>query len=323
MRLWEIFAEILSLYCLCFVASCPVSTKRAYMDHTVANTTINPQEKVRRYLDEVVALSGGNHGIIVMKNMSKPRPYFPATIRPDDIVIRMSQGIDIVLQCRSIGTGPLSPTPLIRFNGKLLNFTHAFLNDWREKTYRCCNPESRFKAPPADSMQVIKPKDYNTTGHFQIKLTEFSHSHAGTYECLRADGNNFTVTQRFVISPRLFPNQVLDPPMGNVTAKVGEEASLRCSVRYNNNPLLHWEYGRRFIWRKDQHLLFATGIPAFKEAEIGGAMHSGTSADCHCHSTLVFNKVTKGDAGQYQCFFKIDDVFDEWVMGYGYLHVVE
>ncbi|XP_055347376.1 uncharacterized protein LOC129594648 [Paramacrobiotus metropolitanus] len=310
--------------------ACPVNSKGGHGITADTFTTMqyydtNPTETVLRQLDGAVAASG-NTGIVVLKNTSEPLHYPPVDIRPTDVVIRVPEGESVSLQCGRKTPGYTLPEVLIRFNGKLLNFTDVKHVDWREAHYHCCRLSSREKQPKAEDIQIIRNEDYNTTGAFQIKLTHLTHAHAGVYECLGTNGTEIVVTKRFVVSPLLFRNQVFQPGM-NVSAVVGEPAQLACSVQFNTMSGKLRDFDARFIWRKDKYLMHALGVPSFRKAVIMPPGWNGLiSAQidhsiCECHDALMFHDVRPDDAGLYQCFFKIDDVFDEWVVQNIYLHV--
>ncbi|XP_055345267.1 uncharacterized protein LOC129593103 [Paramacrobiotus metropolitanus] len=322
----QLFGFIVRELILCFVFSAACSVK--YESHLGTSTTAtaftavqttNPTEEALRQLDKAMTLAGGRNRALVLKGISLPSPFLPLDIGQADVVIRASEGECVILQCTR-ENGLVLSDPVIRFNGKLLKFIANGLLNWREKSYYSCRSSSFDRKTETESIQIVKTDGRSETGSFQIKMTNFTHAHAGVYECLHENGSEFVAFKRFVLSPQLFHNRVFYPPMGNVTAVVGGQAELRCTVAFDAMPGTLDDFDGRIIWRKEHYLIFALGIPSFRKAVNRRALVK-TGFDDGCYTSLIFDEVQLDDAGQYQCFFKTDDVFDEWFVQAAYLHV--
>ncbi|XP_055330422.1 uncharacterized protein LOC129582832 [Paramacrobiotus metropolitanus] len=162
------------------------------------------------------------------------------------------------------------------------------------------------------------------TGEMIVDFLAFSHFHAGKYECLRYNGSSLLTTQTFFVSPTVTPSQVFRPPMPNVTVRVGGTARFPCYVKFLAMP---GDFGKRFLWRDEDHVIYSpgnreiqTGHSTMKNFEAN--VHIQTDGMCQCHSTLEILHVQSNHAGRYQCLFKVDDVFHEWITQEAYLTVI-
>ncbi|XP_055356019.1 uncharacterized protein LOC129601273 [Paramacrobiotus metropolitanus] len=160
-------------------------------------------------------------------------------------------------------------------------------------------------------------------GAFSILLPNFTYAATGLYECLHSNGSQRVVTQRWV-SATLFRHNVFDPPMQNVTVRYGDPAAMVCGVRFNFLP---GYLKTRFLWRSGGYLLMADSIPAVADQARSwwgfyGRFEFGIDDAGRCSSTMKINRVTWKDAGRYECWFRISDRLDEWIMQEAYLHVV-
>ncbi|XP_055351980.1 uncharacterized protein LOC129598188 [Paramacrobiotus metropolitanus] len=269
-----------------------------------------------RLMDE--ALQRSQDGVVHLEIPTSGQPSHLSILPVGFTVVREPEGVNVTLPCGDIRTVEL---PLIRYNGRQLSPESGRLEEVMQRLYVCrCNvspPNNVF-----DSGLALLAEDPFLPTYF-IQLYNFASHLSGTYECLHRVYGVLTVTNRYLISPRLLPQEVFNPPMMNVTAKVGEKAEFRCAVKFNTMPSERMAFETRFMWRNDQGLIFAPGVPAFQHdvrMKSGINVTSNVPEDCLCHSTLSLESVQSQDAGRYQCWFKINDIFDEWVVQSAYLH---
>ncbi|XP_055328149.1 uncharacterized protein LOC129581212 [Paramacrobiotus metropolitanus] len=171
----------------------------------------------------------------------------------------------------------------------------------------------------------ISAENYDeASSAFTIALHNFTHAHSGLYECLHYNGSQKVVTQRYGVSATLFRHTVFQPPMQNVTVRLGDPAEMVCEVRFNFLP---GSLVNRILWRSEHHLLAAESIPEVADKArwrhgFGGSFHFSVDKVGRCSSTMKIDTVSRKDAGRYECWLRVDDPLDGWFMQEAYLIVV-
>ncbi|XP_055355814.1 uncharacterized protein LOC129601112 [Paramacrobiotus metropolitanus] len=274
------------------------------------------REAINGLLDN--AIRNANNGIIDLNALSVKRSE---EIRPADSIIRSPEGETARLHCKGRAPVPAGQEekPQFWFNGRR---KHSGASERIPvEVHRCsCLGDSnttRFSAEYeiAESNPV--------TGELIVDILAFSHAQAGEYECIQFNDSPFRTIQTFFASPTVTPSRVFQPPMPNVTVRMGDTARFQCYVKFIAMP---GDFGDRFLWRNEDHVIYADGL---KELQTGSStlsnfrstVYVGTDGFCHCHSTLEISSVQANHAGRYQCWFKVDDVFHEWIAQESYLIV--
>ncbi|XP_055327814.1 uncharacterized protein LOC129581018 [Paramacrobiotus metropolitanus] len=287
--------------------------------HVSAASTYSPGLNVLRLLDE--ALQRSQNGVVHLEIAVSGQPFHQPIQLALYTAVREPEGANVTLPC---GDDSMLQLPLIRYNGRPVRPESGRLEEVLQRVYLCrCNVASPNSA--LDSGLALLTDDPSMPTYF-LQLYNFGNHLSGTYECLHMVNRELVVTNRYLISTRLMPNQVFHPPMTNTTVKVGEKAEFRCAVSFNTMPSERLVFEARFMWRNEHDLLYAPGVPAFqhdvrRRSEIN--VTSNVPENCLCHSTLYVESVQSQDAGRFECWFKIDDIFSEWVVQSAYLLIVE
>ncbi|XP_055327864.1 uncharacterized protein LOC129581041 [Paramacrobiotus metropolitanus] len=284
-------------------------------------------DTINRILDQAKERNASGTMHLQGHGRGLPTRDFPlAAWPPNTQVIRAPEGGRLLIPCNNTNNTQVSHLtipPAFSYNGQQVNFSDAPTSRPEvPATNYCCN-----RTGPDDSVvwKKMRALGYDAaSGAFILALEDFTYAHTGLYECLHSDGRQLVVTQRYWISASLFRDQVFQPPMQNLTIRYGDPAALECAVSFNFLP------GRltdRFLWRRGRYLLMAAGIPAVADQIASwwgydGRVEVGISEQRQCHSTLKIDRVTWRDAGRYECWFRIDDRLDEWIMQEAHLHVI-
>ncbi|XP_055352201.1 uncharacterized protein LOC129598358 [Paramacrobiotus metropolitanus] len=286
-------------------------------------------DRLNQILNEAKQSNGSGTMFLRGYGRPPPTPRFPTwEWPPNTAIMRAPEGGALVIPCNNTNNMKVSHVsipPAFMYNGKQFAITKG---NTREKssgeTNHCCNctPEISSRGFVRRSWSV---SEYDpATGAFAITLHNFTAFASGLYECLHSNGRQLVVTQRYGVIATLLRHEVFDPPMQNVTVRLGDPAEMVCPVRFNFLPeaLI-----RRFLWRKGHFLLMADAIPAVADAAVAwwgfdGFFEVGVRPPCVCNTTMKIASVTWEHAGVYECWFRIDDRQDEWIMQEAHLHVV-
>ncbi|XP_055332552.1 uncharacterized protein LOC129584416 isoform X2 [Paramacrobiotus metropolitanus] len=217
--------------------------------------------KVIQQLNE--GIQNGRNGIIPLK-LQEPSQTMKTLTKSlsSENIIRAAEGETVQLRCNGSNTstpwnGEDSPSQLW-LNGRPINFTFAdIVRPFGSKLARCSCHGNVSDSTILVSSEVVLSDMNPLTRSLTVDLIELTHMHAGKYECVQHNGSQFVVTQTFLVSPQLIPSQVFKPPMRNVTAKVGDVVQLACVVQFR---ALVGRLGKRFIWRSEDHVIYAPGI---------------------------------------------------------------
>ncbi|XP_055330423.1 uncharacterized protein LOC129582833 [Paramacrobiotus metropolitanus] len=275
------------------------------------------RERINERLDE--AIRRAKNGVVHLKESSISAP---AETWPADSIVRSPEGVTVTLHCKGGNPVPVGTEqkPQIWLNGRQKFTVKSETMPFEVQTCSCL--VDSIDTPFSNKYTVALNNP--STGEMIIELLSFSHVHAGKYDCRRYNGSSFLTTETFFFSPTVTPAQVFQPPMRNVTVIVGDTARFPCYVKFIAMP---GDFGDRFLWRNEDHVIYADG---FKEFQTGRStmtnfrttVHIITDGFCHCHSTLEILRVQPNHAGRYQCWFKVDDVFQEWIVQDAYLIVL-
>ncbi|XP_055339217.1 uncharacterized protein LOC129588844 [Paramacrobiotus metropolitanus] len=300
-------SSMLVMCCFCLSKTCPV------------NKGLNRQS-ILKTLDEATQ---GNitDTISLNKLFNLTSSHEPS---PDDIIIRAALWTTVELRCPAGDDYP-APTqdPPYKFNGVLQSPNTTNLEDDRNVMWNIC---LRPRPQCGELIQVYTPVAYTpmTPGDrfYTITLFNFSQTHSGVYECLQYNGTQLVTTRRYRVSPRMARETLFDPPMSNMTVTVGEEVKLRCYVKFDAVP---HPFGERFLLRREEYLIYASDHGPFRNG-VGSRYGADTwysifDDGCKCGLQLRISNVNRRDAGRYQCWFRVDDLFDEWFVQEFYLNV--
>ncbi|XP_055342205.1 uncharacterized protein LOC129590822 [Paramacrobiotus metropolitanus] len=286
-------------------------------------------EKINRILNEAKQRNG--NGTMHLQGYGRgptSQEYPIAEWPPGTEIIRAPEGGTLVIFCNNSHNTNNTEVfhsdipPAFRRNGVLIPLSDFEIarRGFEEVNY-CCNRTNGNN--PLE--YGVEGKVYDlVTSAFSIALPKFSYAATGLYECLHSNGHQLVVTQRYWVSATLFRNKVFDPPMKNLTIRYGDPAELVCAVRFNFLP---GYLTNRFLWRAGNYLLMAKSIPEVAD-KIGswwgfyGRVDFGKDQQGRCNSTLKIDRVTWRDAGLYECWFRINDRLDEWIVQEAYLHVI-
>ncbi|XP_055343084.1 uncharacterized protein LOC129591451 [Paramacrobiotus metropolitanus] len=255
---------------------------------------------------------------------------------PNTEILQAPEGGTLLIHCNnSLNTNGtqvshIAIPPAIAYNGLQVALDsggvsgdHKLPSDEKDTRCNCTESASGYIIPLS-----WRQFDYSSlTGAFTIALKNFTYAYTGLYECLHSNGSQRVVTQRYWLSATLLRHEVFSPPMKNVTVRYGDSAEMVCPVRFNFLP---GGLMTRFIWRKESSLLIAKSIPEVADKiwqPYGVTGHYEFGAGrvdemCRCNSTFKIDSATWHHAGRYECWFRINDRLDEWVVQEAYLHVV-
>ncbi|XP_055355812.1 uncharacterized protein LOC129601111 [Paramacrobiotus metropolitanus] len=274
------------------------------------------RELINGHLDE--AIRSAKNDIVHLKQSSISDPV---EIRPADSIIRAPEGRTARIHCKGGKPVPAGQEerPQLWLNGRRLFVSKSESRSFEMHRCSCLVESAAARIHSNYSLIESNP----VTGELITDLREFSHAHAGKYECVQYNGSDFLTTQTFFVSPTITASQIFRPPMPNVTVRVGGTARFPCYVKFLAMP---GDFGDRFLWRNDDHVIYAKGFKEFQTgssslANLNADIHIATDRKCHCHSTLKISRVEARHAGRYQCWFRVDDVFHEWVVQEAYLIV--
>ncbi|XP_055334101.1 uncharacterized protein LOC129585137 isoform X2 [Paramacrobiotus metropolitanus] len=247
---------------------------------------------------------------------------------PQTELIQAPEGGTLFLPCNN--TNRLVPhtniPPACTRNGLLLTLNNApvFRHELNQR-HSYCNCTNRTGTRQGLGWHSVSAGNYDRdSGAFTIALDNFTYAHSGLYECLHSNGSQLVVTKRYYVSATLFRPNVFQPPMQNVTVRHGDPAAMVCAVRFNFLP---GKLATRFLWRSERHCMIAESIAEVaKKAKLYWGFYGGfdfnENDDGGCSSTMTIQSVTWQDAGRYECWLRINDRLDEWIMQEAYLHVV-
>ncbi|XP_055339226.1 uncharacterized protein LOC129588854 [Paramacrobiotus metropolitanus] len=299
--------SLLAFCCFCLSKTCPV------------NRGLN-RVSILHQLD--VASQGNNSEPISLNQLfNLTTSHEPS---PDDIIIRAPLWTTVELRC-PVGNDNQATeryTPY-KFNSILQLTNTSNLEEGRNAAWNLClRPRPKCGEP----IPMYTPVAYTpmTSGGriYTITLFNFSQMHSGIYECLQYNGSQLITSRRYRVSPHMTREVLFDPPMSNMTVTVGDEVKLRCHVKFDAVPS---PFGERFLFRSEDYLIFASKHGLFRngvQSRDGADTWYSVFADgCECGLELRITKVSRRDAGRYQCWFRVDDLFDEWFVQEFYLNV--
>ncbi|XP_055330703.1 uncharacterized protein LOC129583035 isoform X2 [Paramacrobiotus metropolitanus] len=286
------------------------------------------QDYVNRVLNEAKQRNGSGTMHLQGYGRGPSNKGYPiAEWPPGTEVIRAPEGGTLVIPCNNnLNNTPKAydirnPPAFARNEWQVPVFQGIAVNMGRgQEVNYCCNWTTDYD--PAD-FKVQAEMINLTTGAFSITLPNFTYAATGLYECQYFNGSEYVATQRYWVSATLFRHNVFNPPMKNITVRYGDPAEMVCAVRFNFLP---GYLKTRFLWRAGNYLLVARSIPEVAEktsywwgfyGSFGYGAYEG-----QCNSTMTIHSVTWKDAGLYECWFRIDDRLDEWIMQEAYLHVI-
>ncbi|XP_055339222.1 uncharacterized protein LOC129588848 isoform X2 [Paramacrobiotus metropolitanus] len=248
---------------------------------------------------------------------------------PDEIVIRAPLWTTVELLCPVVddniaATEGERQVPY-KFNSVLQSINGTDLEEGRNVVWNLC----LRKRPKCGEIfpKIYTPVAYAPTApggrFYTITLINFSQTHSGVYECLQYNGTQLVTTRRYRVSPLITRETLFDPPMSNMTVTVGEEVKLRCHVKFDAVPD---PFSERLLLRSENYLIYAPAHGPFRNG-MGSRGEAGSYLSifddgCKCGLQLRIGKVSRRDAGRYQCWFRVDDLFDEWYVQEFHLNVV-
>ncbi|XP_055356737.1 uncharacterized protein LOC129601852 [Paramacrobiotus metropolitanus] len=245
---------------------------------------------------------------------------FPLPVLPPQMqIIRAPEGGTLLVYCNNTNGAQVPQAevpPAFTYNGRLVSLANPTLAWIESEELHCCNGTTKTShgdivARPRFTQNSWRASEYQrATGAFSIVLEHFNDGHSGVYECLHSNGSQLVVTQRYYVSAirtALNRHNVFDPPMKNLTVRYGRYAEMVCAVRFNFLP---GSLNTRFLWRNGGHLLMTDSMP-----QVAGKTSAWRASTGTFMSALM-------DAGLYECWFRINDRLDEWIMQEAYLHVI-
>ncbi|XP_055346494.1 uncharacterized protein LOC129593980 [Paramacrobiotus metropolitanus] len=303
---WSLQTLLLLLLQLHFSAGCPHRK----------TSPIN----LNKVLNEAKESNGS--GTMHLRGYGSPK-FLVAEWPPQTEIIRVPEGGKLFIPCsnpNNLQVSHIANPPAFAYNGVQYTIKGAALT-WEplNETYRCCNCTNN------EIVRSLTVSGYQVaTGAFTIELDHFSYVYTGLYDCLHSNGSQLVVTKRYWVSATLIRHKVFDPPMKNVTVRYGDPAEMVCAVRFSFLP---GSFENRFLWRKGVYLLWAgsiakVAVTARSPYRFNGYFTFGENGKCLCNSTLKLNSATWEGAGLYECWFRINDRLDEWVVQEAYLHVI-
>ncbi|XP_055352202.1 uncharacterized protein LOC129598359 [Paramacrobiotus metropolitanus] len=225
-------AVVLLLVALPASRGCPSQKGRSVESVDRLNQILNEAKK-----------SNGN-GSMFLRGYGRPpsTPRFPtAEWPPNTEIIRAPERGELVIPCNNTNNlqqvSHVSIPPAYTYNGKLypVNENDTVGDGYAAGKHSCCNctPEASSRGFVRRSWSV---SEYDpATGAFAITLHNFTAFASGLYECLHSNGRQLVVTQRYGVIATLLRHEVFDPPMQNVTVRLGDPAEMVCPVRFNFN----------------------------------------------------------------------------------------
>ncbi|XP_055348376.1 uncharacterized protein LOC129595372 [Paramacrobiotus metropolitanus] len=245
---------------------------------------------------------------------------------PQTELIRAPEGGTLLLPCNNTNrlVSHTKIPPAFTRNGICFPVNTPVATVADEKHF-FCNCTNRSGNLTGLHWHTVRAGNYDRdSGAFTIELDNFTYAHSGLYECLHSNGSQLVVTKRYYVSATLVRHNVFQPPMQNVTVRHGDPAAMVCAVRFNFLP---GKMSTRSLWRSEHHLMLAESIPEVaKKAKYWwgfvGSFGFGVDDEGRCSSTMTIDSVTWEVAGRYECWLRINDRFDEWIMQEAYLNVV-
>ncbi|XP_055357072.1 uncharacterized protein LOC129602125 [Paramacrobiotus metropolitanus] len=286
-------------------------------------------DRLHQILNEAKQRNG--NGVMQLHGYGRGRTFedVPAMEWPPNTqIIRAPEGGTLHVPCKNNNTkvSHIEIPPAYTYRGRQVTVTDVNVprRVFEGVNYRCNFTE---KSSPGENIarSIKQVTDYDpATGAFSIALEDFTNAHSGLYECLHSNGSQRVVTQRYYVSATLLRHDVFQPPMPNVTARYGEPAEMECPVHFRFLP---GHLTDRFLWRRGRYLLMGDSIPEMADKAMSwrgfyGHIETGINAALRCHATLKIRRVTWNDAGLYECWFRVDDGLDEWIVQEAYLHVI-
>ncbi|XP_055344848.1 uncharacterized protein LOC129592760 [Paramacrobiotus metropolitanus] len=263
------------------------------------------------------AFAKHQNGTVHLGNLTITTPA-PVYSLDNNVVIRAAERTAITLKCRDHRIVPKTEGTnrfAVRFNG----VEHGEFGPSQPMvplpmtTCGCLPPDAAVGAYHATI--------YNLTSA-DVHLLNFSNANGGQYECVWYNGGDAGyVSQRYLVSSLLTAQEVFTPPLRNISAKVGESVELRCWVKFD--AMMGGMMGR-FLWISEKDVLSASGFEQLQHIvrrRDGISVHYKSDANCTCYVALKIPAVRRDDAGSYQCWFKADDIFDEWLVQSAFLTV--
>ncbi|XP_055328453.1 uncharacterized protein LOC129581418 [Paramacrobiotus metropolitanus] len=210
---------------------------------------------VLRLLDE--ALNSSQDGVVRLQISNADQPSGQPSPPAGFVVVREPEGRNVTLPC---GDNIIAQRPLIRYNGRQLPANGGPLDPTPLHLCSCkINPSDNFWISGITLWSQVP-----FVAPYSLRLYNFTHRLSGTYECLHIFKGEPAVYNRYLISPRLIPKKVFQPPMANATSTVGKKAEFRCAVKFDAMPSSPVGFGDRFLWTDNQDLIYAPGVAAFQ-----------------------------------------------------------
>ncbi|XP_055340288.1 uncharacterized protein LOC129589519 [Paramacrobiotus metropolitanus] len=294
MDIWFYFIIAQAILC-CFTA-CPVKSGR--------------REEVLQRLDG--AISRNKSGTAFLGTLTNPS--HPPDPLANSVLIKAAEGAPVTLYCHDDRTN--------RHDVK----GHHLAVRWNDMEFTRTSPVEPTR--PVVSCGCTNSTStivgFNVSMHSStfasVKLNEFSQANTGRYECRWYNGAEVFISQRYVVSAEFTAQQLFTPPMQSVSAKIGERVELRCYVHFDQ---MAGDLLQRFMWTNERDLMMANyakhlhHVTRYRKsitwwlAPVKGA----------CYMALIIPSVTLKDAGRYRCWFRVDDVLEEWLVQSAYITV--
>ncbi|XP_055344923.1 uncharacterized protein LOC129592822 [Paramacrobiotus metropolitanus] len=292
-------------------------------------TNGRPVDRMNQLLNEAKQLN--DKGIMHLHGYGSgpsTRNYPISEWPPHTEIIRAPEGGTLFVPCSNANKKQVSHIaipPAFTYNGEHFTIKNAEITrESSEEMKFCCNCTKEICTGEHLGSRLRVSGYDPATGAFSIALERFTYAHTGLYECLHSNGSQLVVTRRYWVTPRHIRYHVFDPPMQNVTVRYGDPAKIVCPVRFNYLP---GDLTARFLWRKGRYLLLVKSIPQVKDSArspygFSGHFEFDRGERCGCNSIMKINNVTREHAGVYECWFRINDRLDEWIMQEAHLLVI-
>ncbi|XP_055348012.1 uncharacterized protein LOC129595125 [Paramacrobiotus metropolitanus] len=289
-------------------------------------------ERISQILDEAKRRNGS--GTMFLEGFGRgpsTKRFLVAEWPPNTAIMRAPESGTLLILCNTshntnnMQVSHIEIPPAFTYNGiQVAVPTLGIFREPHDDVNYCCNCSRKFSPGEIVPRRWLVPEYNLASGAFSIALENFSYVYTGLYECLRSNGSQLVVTQRYWVSATLFRHNVFHPPMKNLSVRYGDPAEMVCAVRFNFLP---GYLKTRFLWRRESYLLMAKSIQQVADKtrawwDFKGIFHFGVVDQCRCNSTMRIDSVTWKDAGPYECWFRINDRLDEWILQEAYLHVI-